>query len=478
MAIPTREGSQSQKRRKIPMKLGINGLGRIGKLSLWHHVARDSFSELVVNIGREAGGGLEDVADYIERDSTYGYLGQYLYGHNGGRVIENLNEEHGTFQVNGVPVTILRKDRNPKDLPWKSLGVPLVVDATGKFLDPAVPPDDKNGSLQGHLQAGAEKVIASAPFKIKDKSASMPERCRDHASWASTTTGTARKQHRMISGASCTTTCLAFMVKPLLDYFGADKILSASMVTVHAATGSQEVLDRLPDAKTKDLRKNRSILNNIILTSTGAAKALGLVIPEMKRIGFIAESVRIPTSTGSLIVLVVNLQDESLEQPINREIINQVYRKASETYMKNYLLYSEPAERLLAISSGTPGRRPSSKGRKPTPGRPISASISAKFRPARKKPLKGEQGRCVAEIPVTQAVVYGWYDNELGSYTNLLGDLTVKIAQKPPLNPRPTPRLRPARSEPGGRISPFVPGPCTIFFPDPFFPLTSTICSG
>ena len=148
------------------------------------------------------------------------------------------------------------------------------------------------------------------------------------------------QQHRMISGASCTTTCLAFMVKPLLDYFGADKILTASMVTVHAATGSQEVLDRLPDAKSKDLRKNRSILNNIILTSTGAAKALALVIPEMKRIGFLAESVRIPTSTGSLIVLVVTLEDESLKRPIKREVINQVYQKASETYMKEYLLYS------------------------------------------------------------------------------------------------------------------------------------------
>ena len=100
------------------------------------------------------------------------------------------------------------------------------------------------------------------------------------------------------------------MIKPLMEKIGADKILSASMVTVHAATGSQQVLDRLPAAGASDLRKTRSILNNIILTTTGAARALGLVIPEMKDIGFIAESVRIPTSTGSLIVLVLNLQDE------------------------------------------------------------------------------------------------------------------------------------------------------------------------
>ncbi|MBP1720423.1 MAG: glyceraldehyde-3-phosphate dehydrogenase [Deltaproteobacteria bacterium] len=334
------------------LKLGINGLGRIGKLSLWHHVARNYFSEIVVNVGRGVGGGLEDVADYIERDSTYGSLGQYLHGHKGGRVIENLNEEHGTLRVNGTPVTILRKDRNPKDIPWKSLGVPLVVDATGKFLDPTVPPDDKKGSLQGHLQAGAEKVLASAPFKIKDKSIPMPKEALTCVMGINDDRYLSR-QHRMVSAASCTTTGLAFMVKPLLDYFGADRILSASMVTVHAATGSQEVLDRAPDAKTTDLRKNRSILNNIILTSTGAAKALALVIPEMKRIGFIAESVRIPTSTGSLIVLVVNIQDESLEHPINRTTINQIYQKASETYLQKYLRFSN-RQNVSSDIIGTP----------------------------------------------------------------------------------------------------------------------------
>ncbi len=426
MAMDKREGSGSHRGEKIPMKLGINGLGRIGKLSLWHHVARDSFSEIVINVGREAGGGLEDVAAYVERDSTYGFLGQYLYGHRGGRVIENLNEEHGKFQVNGVPVTVLRKDRNPKDLPWKSLNVPLVVDTTGKFLDPAVPPDNKNGALQGHLQAGAQKVIASAPFKIKDKAVKMPADATtivmgindDHYS---------AKDHRMISGASCTTTCLAFMVKPLLDYFGADKVLTASMVTVHAATGSQEVLDRLPDAKSKDLRKNRSIMNNIILTSTGAAKALSLVIPEMKRIGFLAESVRIPTSTGSLIVLVVTLEDESLDQPIRRELINQVYQKASETYMKDYLLYSE-RQNVSSDIIGNP-RAAAVIEAAETHTRTAHICIDLSKIARLKDALKGEQGRCVAEIPVTQAVVYGWYDNELGSYTNVLGDMTVKIAQ-------------------------------------------------
>jgi glyceraldehyde 3-phosphate dehydrogenase len=420
------KGRQTNQGERSPLKLGINGLGRIGKLSFWHHVARGYFSELVINIGREAGGGLEDIASYVERDSTYGYLGQYLYGHKAGRVIENLNEEHGTFEVNGIPVAVLRRDRNPKDLPWRSLGVPLVVDATGKFLDPTAPPDQKNGSIQGHLEAGAKKVIVSAPFKIKDKALSMPQDAAtmvigindDHYH---------PNQHRMISAASCTTTCLAFMVKPLLDYFGADKILSASMVTVHAATGSQEVLDRLPDPKSKDLRKNRSIMNNIILTSTGAAKALGLVIPEMKRIGFIAESVRIPTSTGSLIILVMNIQDESLEHPINRGTINQVYQKASETYMSRYLRYSN-RQNVSSDIIGTPYAAAVIEGQE-THTRTAHICVDLSKIPGLRPEAFRQEGPCPAEIPVTQAVIYGWYDNELGSYTNMMGDLTVKIAE-------------------------------------------------
>ena len=413
---------------RSPLKLGINGLGRIGKLTLWHHVARGSFSEVVVNIGREVGTGLDHVARYIERDSTYGYLGHYLYGHKSGRVIENLNEEHGTMDVNGTPVTILRKDRNPKEIPWKNLKVPLVVDTTGKFLDPTIPPDHKSGSVLGHLQAGAQKVIVSAPFKIKDKSLPWPEDSLTTIFGINDEVYDSRK-HRIISGASCTTTCLAYMVKPLLDYFGADRILAASMVTIHASTGSQEVLDRLPDAKAKDLRKNRALMNNIILTSTGAAKALGLVIPEMKRIGFIAESVRIPTSTGSLIVLVMSLEDEDMENPIGRETINQIYQKAAEGQMRDYLLFSEEQNvssdiighpRAAAIIEGTE-----------THTRTGQICIDLTKIPHLIPHLKGvskDKKDCMADIPITQAVIYGWYDNELGSYTNMLGELTVKIA--------------------------------------------------
>jgi len=411
----------------VPMKLGINGIGRIGKLSLWHHVARRYFSEIVVNIGREAGGGLEDISEYIERDSTYGSLGNYLHGYRGGRVIENLNEDKGTMDVNGVPVRVLRTDRNPKDIAWKQHDVRLVIDATGKFTDPTISPDSPNGALGGHLEGGAEKVILSAPFKIKDKSLSMPEDAVTIIMGINDDDYHPNR-HQLISATSCTTTCLAHMVKPIIDYFGADRILSASMVTVHAATGSQEVLDRLARPKAKDLRKNRSIMNNIILTTTGAANALGLVIPEIKRIGFIAESVRIPTSTGSLIVLVMHLQDESLEKPIGRELINRIYRKAAENDENQYLVYSN-RQNVSSDIIGTPTAAAIIEGRE-THTRTAHICVNLAQLPALPKSALKEADCTVLDIPVTQVVVYGWYDNELGSYTHMLGDCAVSIASK------------------------------------------------
>ncbi len=404
------------------MKLGINGLGRIGKLSLWHHVSRRFFSEIVVNLGRDVGTGLHDIASAIEKDSTYGRLSMYLHGHKGGRVIENLQEDTGTMTVDGVPVTILRQARNPGDIKWQGNGVRLVVDTTGVFKDPTADPEEGWGSIRGHLHAGAEKVLLSAPFKIKSRGIEMPDDA------ITTVMGINDDEydptrHSVISAASCTTTCLSYMIKPLLDHFGADRLLSASMVTVHAATGSQQVLDRLPAAGASDLRKNRSILNNIILTTTGAAKALGLVIPEMKSIGFIAESVRIPTSTGSLIVLVLNLQDE-LENPVGRSLINSIYKKYADSTA--YLEYSS-GQNVSSDIIGIPSAAAVIESRE-THTRTASITVnldkikSCNFEPGQAPP--------VLEVPVTQAVIYGWYDNELGSYTNMLGDLTVSVAEK------------------------------------------------
>ncbi|RUM88360.1 MAG: glyceraldehyde-3-phosphate dehydrogenase [Thermodesulfatator sp.] len=410
------------------MKLGINGLGRIGKLTLWHHVARKYFEGIVINTGREVGRSLEDLAAYIEKDSTYGRLSTYLYGYKGGRVIENLNDREGTMTIDGVPVKILRESRNPKDIKWKEEGVKLVIDSTGVFRDPQAEADDPKGALRGHLAAGAEKVILSAPFKLKDKEKGFPE---DSVTvvYGINTEDFRPEKHRVISAASCTTTCLSYMVKPLLDHFGADRILSASMVTVHAVTNSQSVLDKPPKAGAKDLRKTRSIFNNIILTTTGAAEALALVIPEMRRIGFMAESVRIPTTTGSLIVLVVNLRDESLENRITREVINEIYQKAAEGPYKPYLVFTME-QNVSSDIIGYPRAAAIIEGAE-THTRTALARVDLTKVCQGLPPEEVQKLSSVhVDVPVTQAVIYGWYDNEFGSYVNMLGDLTVHIAGK------------------------------------------------
>jgi glyceraldehyde 3-phosphate dehydrogenase len=155
----------------------------------------------------------------------------------------------------------------------------------------------------------------------------------------------------------------------------------------------------------------RSVFNNIILTTTGAAEALGLVIPEMRKIGFMAKSVRVPTTTGSLIILTINIQNESLESPITRDLINKIYKEVANTKYKDYLIFTMEQN----VSSDIIGY-------------PRAAAI-----------IEGvETHTCTAlakvdidkTFPITQVVIYGWYDNELGSYTNLMGDLTVFIAEK------------------------------------------------
>ncbi len=412
------------------LKLGINGFGRIGKLTVWHFIGRKYFSELVVNVGRQVGTSLEDLAHYIERDSTYGSLHAYLHGHKAKQVIADLDEASGSMTIDGVPVKFLREHRNPAQIQWRSEGVRLVIDTTGQFLEPTLPPDHASGSLRGHLYSGAEKVITSAPFKLKDKGAdlrgAMPEDAVTTVMGINDSDYDPRR-HVLISNASCTTTCLAHMMKPLLNALGPQKILSASMATVHAATGSQQVLDRLPKTGKTDLRKNRSIMNNIILTTTGAANALRLVIPEMKQIGFIAESVRIPTCTGSLIILVLNLQDNLTGGSIRRAMINDIYRQAANIDPNGYLHYSDK-QNVSCDIIGTPRAAAIIEGHE-THTRTAELTIDLETVPGLNKALIPEQGDKMLRLPVTQAVIYGWYDNEMGSYVNMLGDRTVSIAE-------------------------------------------------
>ncbi|MCK5717687.1 MAG: hypothetical protein KAH77_09380 [Thiomargarita sp.] len=397
--------------------LGINGMGRIGKLSLWHHVARKAFNEIVINLGRDVGQGLEDIACFIEKDSSYGRLSNYLYGVKGPlRIIENLDEAKGTMTVDGMKIKILRSARNPKDTGWSDYGARLVVDSTGAFTDPTIPGDHPKGALRGHLEGGAEVVILSAPFKIKDKALNMPDDAITTVMGINDEDFDIR-QHKVVSAASCTTTCLSHMMKPLLDHLGADEILSASMVTIHATTSSQNVLDSVPKAGATDLRKNRSVMNNIILTSTGAANALKLVIPEMSGIGFMAESVRIPVASGSLVILTLNLQDSNPDRSIRRAEINNIYKTAAEGAYKGYIVYSEDQN----VSSDIVGF--------PRAATVIEARENHTRTAMMRVQATHDKGHFL-EAPVTQAVVFGWYDNELGSYTNMLGDRTVTIAQK------------------------------------------------
>jgi len=408
------------------MNIGINGLGRIGKLTLWHHIGRKYFDEIVVNIGREAGTSLKDVAHYIERDSSYGTLPAYLYGHKGGKVITEVDEESGTMMIDGIKVHVLRRFRNPKDIEWEKHNVRLVVDTTGQFLDPTLPHDDPKGSVRGHFEAGAQKVVVSAPFKIKDKGRAMPEDAvttvmglNDH--------DYDPRRHNVVSNASCTTTCLAHMMKPLIDHFGPKRILTASMATVHAATGSQQVLDRLGKAGATDLRKNRSVLNNIILTTTGAANTLGLVIPEMKQIGFMAESVRIPTSTGSLVILVLNFLEEVASSQIRKDTINGIFKAAAENDAHGYLQYTEEQNVSVDIIGLPKAGAIIEAHETHTRTAEVPLDLEKVCRVQHGDEVKTSEG--IVSIAITQAVIYGWYDNEMGGYVNMLGDRVVSVAE-------------------------------------------------
>jgi glyceraldehyde 3-phosphate dehydrogenase len=403
--------------------LGINGIGRIGKLTLWYHLSEGSFERYVVNTGREAGKRLEDLLHGVLHDSTYGPMERFLFGIGKRAEARVLDETQGLCEIQGKQVRFLRRNRNPKDIEWRREGVELVVDTTGAFCDPAAPPDSTKGSLRGHLEAGAITVILSAPFKASDKSKKLPDDAImlidgiNHHEYQPA-------RHRVISAASCTTTGLAHMVKPLLDSEETNCLLTASLSTIHAATNTQSVLDSVPSAGAKDLRKNRAVFNNIILSTTGAAEALEQVLPEVKKIGFMADSVRIPTSTVSLINLNLTFHsplDGRGEPRINRELLNSIYRRAAEGASRDLLVFSEqqnvssdllgyPA--AVVIEGHDTHTRTSFLEMTPEMLQAAGISSPGPFR-----------------IPVTHAKIFGWYDNEFGSYVRCLGRLTVHVAR-------------------------------------------------
>lgn len=409
------------------MILGINGLGRVGKLSLWEQVFRRHFKEIVVNVGREVGTSLTDIAHYIERDSTYGRMHNYLRGCSAQPMISDINEDGSYMLIDGMPVRFLRTARNPAEIGWGKHSARLVVDTTGQFVNPLHSEDHSEGSLRGHLKSGAERVIVSAPFKIKDGQ-EMPGDVVTTVMGVNDSDYDPRR-HYIISNASCTTTCLAHMFKPLLDRLGASRVLSASMATVHAVTGSQEVLDRLPRAGKTDLRKSRSVMNNIILTTTGAAKALALILPEMQQIGFIAESVRVPISTGSLIILVLSLQEGNGQELIRSKEINEIYRQAAAANPKGYLNFTRE-QNVSGDIIGNPQAAVIIEGHE-THTRTAETQLDlAKVPHFPQEALAALEGNTTINYRGTQAVIYGWYDNEMGCYVKMLGDRTISIAEQ------------------------------------------------
>jgi glyceraldehyde 3-phosphate dehydrogenase len=410
-----------------PPVLGINSLGRIGKLSLWHHIGRKYFKEIVVNLGREAGTGLDVIAQVIEKDATYGLLHRFLYGMKSDRLIQIVDEKKGKMLIDGVPVTILREARNPADVPWRQYGIDVVLDCTGKFKDPTISSDNKSGSIRGHLHGGAKVVINSSPFKIKNKALSVPD---DAVTLIYGINHTAfdPKKHQVISAASCTTTGLAHMIKPLLENEATNIILTASMSTIHAVTNSQSVLDKVPKAGETDLRKNRSTLNNIILTSTNAAKALGDVIPEVQNIGFMADSIRVPTNTMSLIVLNVTFQTRmnkrGAENVINTKMINDIYIKAAESNPERKIKFTmeqNVSTDLIGVDATVIIEGQFNHTR--TAFINLDIANIPNFPAGLMKAFPEK----LMKVPVVHAKIFGWYDNEYGSYTNRMGDLTVYI---------------------------------------------------
>ena len=401
--------------------LGINGLGRIGKLTLWYHLQENHFDGFVINVGRQIGNNLEDIAHLLGTDSTYGAIEKFLFGIKAQKDIKIISKKDNLLEVFGKPVKILCKARNPKDIEWRENKVKLVIDTTGAFNDPTSLEDDKRKSLRGHLAAGAQKVINSAPFKIKDKLKKVPEDCVtliygiNHTAFNPT-------NDNIISAASCTTTGLAHMVKPLLEKEETKNILTASLSTIHAATNSQKVLDSLPAVGASDLRKNRMVFNNIILSTTGAVNTLEKVLPEIKRVGFMADSVRIPIDTVSLLILNLTFYtclNGKGEPTVNREFLNNIYKETAQSSQKGLLFYSEEQNvssdfkgKLFAIA--IEGHDTHTR----------TGFIDLKPEILRKMGLDTDNE---LSIPVTHSTLFGWYDNEYGSYVHCLGRLAVYI---------------------------------------------------
>jgi glyceraldehyde 3-phosphate dehydrogenase len=334
----------------VTIRVGINGFGRIGRN--FYRALLDS-PEAAAEIEVVAFNDLTDtntLAHLLKYDSILGRLG------------EEVAHDESSLTVGGHQIKVLA-ERDPAALPWGDLGVDIVIESTGHFT--------KAGAASKHLDAGAQRVIISAPASDEDITIVMGINQDDYDP----------AKHRIISNASCTTNCVAPMAKVLLDSFGIERGL---MTTIHAYTNDQVILD-FPH---KDLRRARAAAINVIPTTTGAAKATALVLPELKgKLDGI--SMRVPVPTGSVTDLVVDLERE-----VTRDEVNSAYKAAAEGALKGFLDYTEDP----IVSSDI-----------------VHSPASCTF------------DSLLTMVQGNQVKVVGWYDNEWG-YSNRLVDLARHIA--------------------------------------------------
>lgn len=339
-------------------KIGINGLGRIGRDVLRGALKRRDLEVVGVNHKSRrievTDSYAQSVAHMLKYDSLYGIFDT------------DVQAKKGAIIVDGHEIPILAES-DPARLPWKELGADIVVESTGRFNKPE--------EASAHIRAGAKKVVLSAPSKVGE--------CLTVVLGVNEDQYNPSVDH-VISNASCTTNCLAPVAKVLNDTFG---IVKGLMTTVHAYTNDQQLLD-MPH---RDARRGRAANMSIIPTSTGAAKAVGLVLPELKGklSGF---SMRVPVPTVSVVDLVVDLA-----RPASREEINNVLKEAAQGYLKGIIDYCELP--LVSIDFK---------------GNPHSAIVDA---------------LSTMVIEENMAKVIAWYDNEWG-YSQRVLDLVVFIASK------------------------------------------------
>ncbi|MFD5162364.1 type I glyceraldehyde-3-phosphate dehydrogenase [Streptomyces hawaiiensis] len=334
----------------MTIRVGINGFGRIG---------RNYFRALL-----EQGADIEIVAvNDLGDTATTAHL--LKYDTILGRLKQEVTHTADTITVDGKTIKVLA-ERNPADIPWGELGVDIVIESTGIFT--------KKADAEKHIAGGAKKVLISAPAKDEDVTIVMGvnQDTYDPAN------------HHVVSNASCTTNCVAPMAKVLDENFG---IVKGLMTTVHAYTNDQRILD-FPH---KDLRRARAAAENIIPTTTGAAKATALVLPQLKG-KLDGMAMRVPVPTGSVTDLVIELSRE-----VTKEEVNAAFQKAAEGELKGILEYTEDP----IVSSDI-----------------VNAPASCTFDSSLTMVQEGKSVK-----------VIGWYDNEWG-YSNRLVDLTVFVGNQ------------------------------------------------